>query len=154
VGEGNNTAVALALGASRCPGFSATFVTPAGYGLPSGALRAAQAFAACSGAEIAEIHDFRAAPARVDIVYTTRWQTTGTVKPDESWRECFAPYRVSAELMRQVSKPSGTLFMHDLPAVRGEDCDGSVIDGPQSVVFEQSRQKMFSAMAILEWCTA
>lgn len=57
-------------------------------------------------------------------------------------------------MMARVSKPSGTIFMHDLPAVRGEDVTDEVLDGPQSRAFRQARHKMTSAMSILTWCLA
>ncbi|MBV9104847.1 MAG: ornithine carbamoyltransferase [Verrucomicrobia bacterium] len=152
LGEGNNTAAALALAASRCPGFEATFLTPKGYGIPPHLLETAQTMARDCGASVLEAHDLQAVQGPMDVVYTTRWQTTGTVKNDEFWREKFAPFRVTESLMRAVSRPTGTVFMHDLPAVRGEDCDSSVLDGPQSIAFEQARQKLYSAMAVLEWC--
>jgi ornithine carbamoyltransferase len=152
LGEGNNTAAALALAASRCCGFEATFLTPEGYGIPKNFLEMAQRMGRDCGATVLEDHDLQVIQGPMDVVYTTRWQTTGTVKNDEFWREKFAPFRVTEALMRAVSKPAGTVFMHDLPAVRGEDCDGSVLDGPQSIAFEQARQKLFSAMAVLEWC--
>jgi ornithine carbamoyltransferase len=55
-------------------------------------------------------------------------------------------------MMEQVSKPSGTIFLHDLPAMRGQEVLDEVLDGPQSYAFLQARNKLTSAMAILEWC--
>jgi hypothetical protein len=68
--------------------------------------------------------------------------------------ERFRPFRVSRELMSRVSKPRGTVFMHDLPAVRGEDVDDEVLDGPESLAWVQAQHKLFSAMSVLEWCGA
>jgi len=85
-------------------------------------------------------------------VYTTRWQTTGSTKSDPAWRKKFEPFSVTPELMKQVSKPDRTIFMHDLPAVRGEDVAAEVLDGPQSIAFHQAENKLFGAMAVLEWC--
>jgi ornithine carbamoyltransferase len=127
-------------------------LTTEGYGIARNLLKQAQEMADDRGAKVTESHDLQAVQDPVDVVYTTRWQTTGTQKAEAFWREKFAPFRVTEELMRAFSKPTGTVFMHDLPAVRGEDCDGSVLDGAQSIAFEQARQKLFSAMAILEWC--
>jgi ornithine carbamoyltransferase len=151
LGEGNNTAVALALAAGLTPGFHAIFLTPEGYGIPRRALDVAQARAAECGASVTECHKVPGALGPAEIVYTTRWQTTGTTKPDKFWRERFAPFQVTDTLMHRIAG-SGAIFMHDLPAVRGEDCDGLVLDGPYSIAFEQARQKLFSAMAVLEWC--
>lgn len=152
VGEGNNTATALALAFSRIRDATLTMLTPRGYGIPSAVLTQSQEFAAANGAHVCQCHDPDHLPDRVDVVYTTRWQTTGTTKSDPNWRAVFEPFKVTERLMRRVSKPSGTVFMHDLPAVRGEEVDAAVLDGPQSIAFRQARHKLFSAMAALEWC--
>jgi ornithine carbamoyltransferase len=55
--------------------------------------------------------------------------------------------------MDRVSSPR-TVFMHDLPAKRGEDVDDEVLDGPRSLAWVQAQHKMFSAMSVLEWCVA
>ena len=152
LGEGNNTATALALAISRIPGMKLTLLTPEGYGVPSDTLNQSIGFAREYGASIEEYHSLDGLPRAVDVVYTTRWQTTGTWKDDPVWRETYRPFSVTQELMESVSKPSGTVFMHDLPAVRGEDVASAVLDGPQSIAFRQARHKLFSAMAALEWC--
>ena len=151
MGEGNNTASALALAFSRVRTAKVTILTPPEYGLPNQILRQAQALAREYGAEIKQHHSIDALPDKVDVVYTTRWQTTGTSKADPNWRDAFQQFRVSRAVMEKVSKPGRTIFMHDLPAVRGEEVDAEVIDGPQSIAFRQSRHKLFSAMAALEW---
>lgn len=152
VGEGNNSAAALALAVSMTPGMRLTLVTPEGYGLPPASLRAAEEFARSTGAAVEEHHDASRLPAGVDVVYATRWQTMGVPKPDPDWRERFRPFAVTRELMARVSKASGTIFLHDLPAVRGEDVTDEVLDGPQSRAFRQARHKMTSAVAVLCWC--
>jgi ornithine carbamoyltransferase len=151
LGEGNNTAASLALAVSLTPGMRLTLVTPEGYGLPSDVLDTAQTIAREHGALIEHHHDVQRLPAGVDAVYTTRWQTMGVPKAEIGWEEKFKPYSVSPELMAQVSK-SSTIFLHDLPAVRGADVFDEVLDGLQSRAFRQARHKLFSAMAVLEWC--
>lgn len=154
LGEGNNTAAALALAASRVKGLELLLITPRGYGLSDSIVVQAHELGRRFGGRVEERHDFPADIPLADAVYTTRWQTTGTFKSDPLWRERFGPLRVTAALMAAMSKRSGTVFMHDLPAVRGEDCDAAVLDGPQSIAFEQAGQKLFTAIAILEWCVA
>lgn len=149
VGEGNNTATALALALSRYRGVRLELRTPPGYGLPAAYLARAQESAGRNGAVVSERHDMDALPAGFDVVYTTRWQTTGTDKPDPDWRAIFTPFRVSADLWH--SSPTAT-FLHDLPAHRGEEVTSDVLDGPVSIAFRQAEHKMFSAMAALEWC--
>jgi len=151
LGEGNNTATALAIALARYPGTRLELRTPAGYGLPVDYLERAQALAARSGAEIVERHDLADVGSDVDVIYTTRWQTTGTSKPDPNWRADFAPFQVTEALWEHFPK---AIFMHDLPAHRGEEVTADVLDGPVSLAFRQAEHKMFSAMAVLEWCAA
>lgn len=152
VGEGNNTATALALALARVPDAQVTFCTPPGYGLPPPLKAQAAALAAPHGAVVRETHDLDALPDAVDAVYGTRWQTTGSAKPDPGWRARFAPYRIDRALMKRVSRADGrTVFMHDLPAHRGEDVEAEVLDGPASVAFRQAHMKLYGAMAVLEW---
>ena len=149
VGEGNNSAAALALGLSRYHGASLDLRTPPGYGLEPGLRERALAQAAASGAAVRERHDLADLPDGLDVVYTTRWQTTGTSKPDPGWHAVFEPFQVNERLMARAPK---AVFMHDLPAHRGEEVTAEVLDGPDSIAFDQARNKMYSAMAVLEWC--
>ncbi|HEU5377048.1 MAG TPA: hypothetical protein VFV38_16580 [Ktedonobacteraceae bacterium] len=152
LGEGNSTAAALALAISRIPAMKLTMLTPEGYGLPEDIYKQAQVFAGKHGASVEEYHSLDALPGAVDVVYTTRWQTTGSSKADPDWRESFWPFSVTRSLMKRVTKSTGTIFMHDLPAVRNEEVVPEVLDGPQSIAFQQAHNKLFGAMAVLEWC--
>lgn len=148
VGEGNNTAVALALALPRFPGSTLHLNTPTGYGLPPDVLHEATVLAKQTGSTVVEHHDMTPC-ADADIVYTTRWQTTGSNKPDADWRTRFAPFQVDEQVL--AGQP-GAVFMHDLPAHRGEEVTGAVLDGPASIAFTQADNKLHSAMAVLEWC--
>lgn len=150
VGEGNNTASALALALSRVTRCKLTMITPEGYELPSSIQNLCEYFATRSQSVVTFSSDLRNTPGVVDAVYTTRWETTGTSKSDPDWKSRFRPFSVNEELMAKVSKPA-TVFMHDLPAHRGEDVTSEVLDGPQSIAFRQAQYKLYSAMAILEW---
>ncbi|WP_411083997.1 ornithine carbamoyltransferase [Streptomyces sp. cmx-18-6] len=149
VGEGNNSAAALALALTRFPGAELELRTPPGYGLAPEILATAAEQAGRSGAKVAEQHDMAALPSGFDAVYTTRWQTTGTSKPTADWREVFAPFQVTRELWE---RSPGAVFLHDLPAHRGEEVTAEVLDGPASIAFTQATHKLHSAMAVLEWC--
>ena len=148
VGEGNNTASALALALARYEGVELRLRTPPGYGLPADKAGAACGRAATSGATIEERHTMDDLPAEVDVVYTTRWQTTGTSKADPDWRSTFAPFAVDERLMARFPN---AVFMHDLPAHRGEEVSAPVLEGASSIVFMQAQTKLYSAMAVLEW---
>lgn len=147
LGEGNSTARALCLALARYPGTELHLLTPAGYGVPAGVLAGLTA----SGlpGTVAQRHDPQQLPDHVDVVYTTQWHTTGTVKDDPDWRTAFSPFTVNEELMRRYP---AAVFMHDLPARRGDEVTSAVIDGPRSIVFRQAANKLYSAMAALEWC--
>jgi ornithine carbamoyltransferase len=150
VGEGNNSAAALALALARFPDVELHLRTPPGYGLAPDVLDEARVTAKAANGLVTERHDLDDLPT-VDVVYTTRWQTTGTSKPDPDWRSVFAPFQVDAELMAATG---ASTFMHDLPAHRGEEVTAAVLDGPASIAFEQAENKMHSARAVLEWCVS
>jgi ornithine carbamoyltransferase len=149
LGEGNNTAVALALAVTKFSNMRINFFTPAGYNIDPKILEFAQKKAKKNNSIIREFHDFKSLPTTTDVVYTTRWQTTGSSKPDINWKEKFKPFTVTEQLM---SKYPNAIFMHDLPAHRGDEVEASVIDGAKSIVFEQAENKAHSAKSVLEWC--
>jgi ornithine carbamoyltransferase len=151
VGEGNNSAAALALALTRFPGTELELRTPPGYGLAPEILATATAQAERCGSKVSEQHDMEAVPTGLDAIYTTRWQTTGTSKPTADWRDVFEPFQVTRELWQGSPK---AVFLHDLPAHRGEEVTAEVLDGPASIAFTQATHKLHSAMAVLEWCWA
>jgi ornithine carbamoyltransferase len=152
LGEGNNTAASLALAVGQIPDMRLTLVTPEGYGVDPCVLQQAERLAAANGAAIEQHHDMDRLPRQVDAVYTTRWLTMGVQKKDPDWLTRFRPYAVTREVMARVSRPQGTVFLHDLPAMRGFEVEDEVLDGPQSIAFRQALHKMTTAMAVLEWC--
>jgi len=157
LGEGNNSASAIALAVARVSGMRLTLITPEGYGLPESFMEEVRRTAAGHGAEVAQHHDvWSDLPREVDAVYTTRWLTMGVQRPDDpNWVDKFRPYTVTPQLMDRVSKGDGsTVFLHDLPAMRGYEVLDEVLDGPQSLAFRQAYHKMTSAMAVLDWCLA
>ncbi|WP_344440634.1 ornithine carbamoyltransferase [Kitasatospora nipponensis] len=149
VGEGNNTASALSLALSRFPDTELHLRTPEGYGLHPRYLEQAALSAKDRGGHVEQRHDMTALPS-VDVIYTTRWQTTGTTKADPDWRTAFAPFQADEALL--ATSPEA-VFLHDLPAHRGEEVTAAVLDGPRSLAFEQAQNKYHSARAVLEWCT-
>jgi ornithine carbamoyltransferase len=152
-GEGNNSAVALARALACIPGAELFLFTPRGYEVDPEVVEETDRRARRSGGRVETVYDPKAVSGGVDVVYTTRWQTTGTTKADPNWMEAFRPYAVTRELMARVGKADGsTVFMHDLPAVRGEEVEAEVLDGESSIALEQACNKLYSAMAVLEWC--
>lgn len=148
LGEGNNTATALALALTRYPGTRLELRTPPGYAVDAGIMAKARRQAEQHGASVEERHDMDALPADADAVYTTRWQTTGTSKADPDWRSVFAPFQVNDAVLERNPK---AVFLHDLPAHRGEEVTAQVLDSSRSIAFDQAENKLHSAMAVLEW---
>jgi ornithine carbamoyltransferase len=151
IGEGNNSATALAHGLAKVASSRLIIATPEGYGIPGDELTAARTAGAAVGATVVTTTSMEDLPTDVDIIYTTRWQTTGTAKSDPDWREAFRPFHIDKALL---SRSPSALFMHDLPACRGDEVSGAVLDGPRSIAWSQAAMKLSSAMAVLEFCAA
>lgn len=147
VGEGNSTAQALVFAAAATPGLRLTVVTPEGYGLPASVLTHRPSEAA----RIHQCHDFGDVSGAADAIYTSRWQTMGVAKDDPDWLRAFRPYQVTADLFDRIGT-ADTVFLHDLPAVRGQEVTDEVLDGPRSRAWRQSLHKMTAATAVLQWC--
>jgi ornithine carbamoyltransferase len=96
--------------------------------------------------------DIPAAPSPADVVYTTRWLTMG-VDRGSGWRPAFQPFHVDKAVFEKFAWPTcdQTVFMHDLPAVRGEEVSADVLDGPRSIALRQSYHKRTGAMTALLW---
>lgn len=152
LGEGNNTAAAQMLAVAQIPGMKLTLVTPKDYGIRDDVLERAHALAKKSGAVIEHHHRRDRLPKGVDVVYTTRW-TVGQPKLEGDWAAKFRPYAITPELMGEVSiGTGGTIFLHDLRAMRGFEVLGDVLDGPQSRASRLAYHKMAAAMAVLNYC--
>jgi len=94
--------------------------------------------------------DLAMAVDQVQTVVTDVWVSMGG---DVGNREKdFAPYRVTAAVMQQAA--GDAVFMHCLPAFRGREVDAAVIDGPQSVVFDEAENRLHAQKAVLAWCVA
>ena len=145
VGDGNNVATSLAHAAALL-GMTLHVASPRGYELPEDAVRAASD-AARDGAEIRLFTDPHEAVAGADAVYTDVWTSMGQERETERRRNVFAPYQVNSVLMKAAA--AGALFMHCLPAHRGEEVTAEVLDQPTSVVFDQAENRLHTQKALL-----
>ena len=100
-------------------------------------------------ARIRIVDDPREAVAGADAVMTDVWVSMGDAEPERR-RELLVPYQVNDALMAAAA--ADTLFLHCLPAHRDEEVSASVIDGPQSVVFDQAENRLHAQKGILTWC--
>jgi len=146
IGDGNNVANSLVLAATMC-GINFRMAAPAGYELKDNILSRAREYAAASGSAIYCSKDPKEVVEGADIVYTDVWTSMGQEHEAEKRRKAFAGYQVDATLLLLAKEDA--IFMHDLPAHRGEEVSDGVMDGAQSVVFEQSENKMHLLKALL-----
>jgi ornithine carbamoyltransferase len=146
IGDGNNVANSLILAAALC-GINFRMASPSGYGVKGNTLSLACEYASASGSTIFFTEEPRDAVTGADIVYTDVWTSMGQESETEKRRKAFAGYQVNLELLSLAKEDA--IFMHDLPAHRGEEVTDDVMDGPQSVVFEQSENKMHMLKALL-----
>jgi ornithine carbamoyltransferase len=146
VGDGNNVALALAHAAGKV-GMNFTMVCPPGYEPNADILMEARADASSTGAEIRVVQDAKEVMGTADAVYTDVWTSMGQEKESQERRRIFAGYQVNESLMDLA--PADALFMHCLPAHRGEEVTDEVVDGLQSVVLEQAENRLHAHKAIL-----
>jgi ornithine carbamoyltransferase len=146
VGDGNNVATSLAHVTSMM-GVTLHVASPAGYELPDHVIEAAARIAR-DGADVKRFSDPRQAVAGVDAVYTDVWTSMGEEAEANERRRAFAPYQVNGSLMSAADPDA--LFMHCLPAHRGEEVASEVIDSPASVVFDQAENRLHTQKALLK----
>jgi len=143
-GDANNVLASWIHAAQRFD-FSLHVATPNGLDLQPGLLD----WARRSGARLELFRDPHAAVKGADAVVSDCWVSMGDV--DEAFRHALlAPYQVNAKLMAAANKDA--IFMHCLPAHRGEEVTDDVIDGPQSVVFDEAENRLHAQKGILAWC--
>jgi ornithine carbamoyltransferase len=145
VGDGNNMAHSLLLG-SALAGMHARWVGPEGWEPNARILDTARATAQKTGAAI-EITSELSGLEGADVVYTDVWASMGQEAEAERRRAAFASYQVDRDLMSRA-KPDA-IFLHCLPAHRGEEVAAEVIDGPQSVVIDQAENRLHAQKALM-----
>jgi len=143
-GDGNNVAVSWVHAAVRF-GFDLRLACPEALPPPSAVLDWAQR----EGGRVHLTHEPDEAVAGADCVVTDTWVSMG-VEANISRHNLLAPYRVDERLMAKA-KPDA-IFMHCLPAKRGEEVTAAVIDGPQSVVWDEAENRLHVQKGILAWC--
>jgi ornithine carbamoyltransferase len=146
VGDGNNVAASLAI-ACGLAGARFTIASPDAYALPGEVVQAARAWAAKTGGKIETVRNPEDAARGADVVYTDVWTSMGQEASHRQRLEAFTGYQVDSELMSLAS--ADAVFMHDLPAHRGEEIAAEVIDGAQSVVFDQAENRLHAQKALL-----
>jgi ornithine carbamoyltransferase len=146
IGDGNNVANSLVL-AAALTGMNFNIASPEGYMIEESVLSSAGEYAAVSGARINQVTAPEEAVEGADVVYTDVWASMGQEDQAEQRRKVFAGYQVNGKLMALARKDA--IFMHDLPAHRGEEVTDDVMESPQSVIFDQAENRLHAQRELL-----
>jgi len=147
VGSDNNVLTSL-MQASAMVGLHLTIATPPGYEPDETLFAQSWAIAKRTGGSVNIMHEPIHAVEGADAVYTDAWLSMGDSELTRAERfAALTPYRVTPQMMEQANP--GAVFMHCLPAHRGEEVTAEVIDGPQSIVFDQAENRLHTGQAVL-----
>ena len=147
VGDGNNVCNSLLIGCAKT-GVNIAVARPLGYGPDPEAVKHAEEAAATSGASISIVESPEEAVKGADAIYTDTFVSMGMEKEKETRLSTFIPkYQVNRELLSHA-KP-GAIFLHCLPAHRGEEVTEDVIDSPQSAVWDEAENRLHTARGLL-----
>ncbi|HLJ15685.1 MAG TPA: ornithine carbamoyltransferase [Bryobacteraceae bacterium] len=146
VGDGNNVAHSLMLTSVRL-GMMFALATPEGYGPNPDVMQQAGELAERFGGQLEIGHDPAAAVEGAQAVYTDVWASMGQESEAQKRREVFQPYQVNANLMAQAAE--NAVFLHCLPAKRGQETTEDIIESAQSAVFDQAENRLHAQKALL-----
>jgi len=146
VGDGNNVAHSLMF-AGALLGVNVTVACPPGYDPNPIATAQAKDDAKKTGAVIEVVHDPLEGVKDADVVYTDVWASMGQEAEAEARKKIFLPFQVNANLMSRAKKDA--IFMHCLPAHRGDEVTDEVIDSKQSVVFDEAENRLHAQKAVM-----
>ncbi|WP_405320583.1 ornithine carbamoyltransferase [Methanobrevibacter thaueri] len=146
VGDGNNVSNSLLLIAPLL-GMDMSLACPKGYEPNENILKTAQEYAAENNTEITITDDIGLALQNVDAVFTDVWVSMGDEAEAKQREIDFAPFQVNSDLMSLAN--DGAIFLHCLPAIRGQEVTAEVIDGPQSVIYDEAENRMHAQKAVL-----
>ncbi len=146
VGDGNNVSNSLLL-ISPLLGIDMSIACPKGYEPSEAILKTAYEYAEENNTEITVTDDIGVALENVDVVFTDVWVSMGDEAEAKQRKIDFAPFQVNSDLMSLAN--DGAIFMHCLPAIRGKEVTSEVIDGPQSVIYDEAENRMHAQKAVL-----
>ena len=146
VGDGNNMAHSLMLGAAKL-GVHVSVASPKGYEPSAAIVDQAKSIATETGAEVVVTNSAQEAVQDADIIYTDVWASMGFEEEQKEREAAFADYQVNEELVKGA-KPD-YIFLHCLPAHRGEEVSEGVIDGPNSAIFDQAENRLHAQKALM-----
>ncbi|MDY6971748.1 MAG: ornithine carbamoyltransferase [Thermodesulfobacteriota bacterium] len=148
IGDGNNTCHSLLLGCALV-GMNMNAACPDEYNPDSDVLEEALLIAAATGSRLNVLQDPIEAARGADVLYTDVWVSMGEEEEEETKFKVFRGYQINADLLKVAAKSAAV--MHCLPAHRGLEITDDVLEGPQSVVWQQGENKMYGAAGILDF---
>ncbi len=146
IGDGNNMAHSLLLGGAKM-GMDVSIASPEGYESDADIVRQAREIANVTGAKISIVREAREAIENADAVYTDVWASMGFEEEQKVRELAFKDYQVNEELVQHAK--SDYLFLHCLPAHRGEEVSAGVIDGKNSVIFDEAENRLHAQKAVM-----
>jgi len=146
VGDGNNVARSLTFAGAQL-GANVWLATPPGYELDAESVRWARERGAETGGSFTMTNDPEEAASDADVIYTDVWASMGQEAEAEKRKHIFFSYQVDTALFRRAKRDA--IFLHCLPAHRGEEVTNDVIDSPRSLVFQQAENRLHSQKAIM-----
>ena len=146
VGDGNNVANSLIFG-SAIMGIDIYVASPKGYEPVAEVVNKAKEISSHSGSKVVITNDPVEAVRDADVIYTDVWASMGQESEAEERRKIFMPYQVNPDLVKYAK--DDFIFMHCLPAHRGEEVVDEVIDGPNSVVFDEAENRLHAQKAVM-----
>ena len=146
VGDGNNVAHSLLYGCAKM-GMEVAVATPENYTCDETVVKQAKEDAAANGGHVLITNDAKEAAKNADVIYTDTWVSMGQEDQKAEKIKSFAPYQVNDELFSLANK--NAIFLHCLPAYRGMEVTESVIDGPQSAIFDEAENRLHAQKAVM-----
>ena len=146
VGDGNNVAHSLLFGGAKS-GMEVVIATPKGFEPDSNIVKLAEEDAKATGARVSVAEDPEEAVKGADVIYTDVWASMGEEDKAEEKEKNFKAYQINKHLLSLANKDA--IVLHCLPAKRGKEITDEVIDGPQSVVFDEAENRLHAHKAIM-----
>jgi ornithine carbamoyltransferase len=148
VGDGNNMTHSWMMLAAKL-GFELRIATPKGYEVDAKILQEALEFCKASGAKIIVTNDPAEAAKGATVITTDTWASMGQEDEKEARVKAFAGYIVDEKMM--ASAQSEAIFLHCLPAYRGQEVSEGVLEGPQSLIFEEAENRLHAQKGLMVW---
>ncbi|OGX68714.1 MAG: ornithine carbamoyltransferase [Paenibacillus sp. RIFOXYA1_FULL_44_5] len=146
IGDGNNMAHSLMMGASKL-GMHMTVASPEGYDPDADVLKITKEHAANTGGSVTVYRDAREAVENADVIYTDVWASMGFEAEQQERMQAFRNYQVNEELTKYAK--NDYVFLHCLPAHRGEEVSEGVIDGKHSIIYDEAENRLHAQKAVM-----